>query len=142
MSCEKKKQAIAYCGLACIECSHGAECVGCQNGGCDAHGWCKNFNCCREKGIDGCWQCEMSGEIGKEVTCKGGMLAKTRIAAFTQFVKKYGVDELARRLEINRKEGVIYHYEGRLDGDYDKGKTVDEVIDIITGGAEALKRYV
>ncbi len=44
-------KAIAFCGLACCVCSENKGCVGCQDGGCESHGWCKNDNCCKEKGI-------------------------------------------------------------------------------------------
>lgn len=42
-------KAIAYCGLACCVCSENQDCVGCQDGGCESHSWCKNYNCCGEK---------------------------------------------------------------------------------------------
>ena len=42
-------KAIAFCGLACCVCSENKGCVGCQDGGCESHGWCKNYNCCKEK---------------------------------------------------------------------------------------------
>lgn len=58
---------IAYCGLACCVCSENNKCVGCQSGGCDIHGWCKNHNCCREKGLNGCWECD-------DFPCSGSML--------------------------------------------------------------------
>lgn len=44
-------KAIAFCGLACCVCSENKDCVGCQDGGCESHGWCKNYNGCKEKGI-------------------------------------------------------------------------------------------
>lgn len=47
-------KAIAYCGLACCVCPQNKNCVGCQDGGCEVHGWCKNYNCCKEKGLNGC----------------------------------------------------------------------------------------
>lgn len=50
-------KAIAFCGLACCVCSENKGCVGCQDGGCESHGWCKNYNCCKEKGLNGCWEC-------------------------------------------------------------------------------------
>ena len=49
-------KAIAFCGLACCVCSENKGCVGCQDGGCESHGWCKNYNCCKEKGLNGCWE--------------------------------------------------------------------------------------
>lgn len=45
-------KAIAFCGLACCVCSKNKGCVGCQDGGCESHGWCKNYNCCKEKGLN------------------------------------------------------------------------------------------
>lgn len=45
-------KAIAFCGLACCVCSENKGCVGCQDGGCESHGWCKNYNCCKEKGLN------------------------------------------------------------------------------------------
>lgn len=53
-----KMNAVAYCGLACCLCSENQTCSGCQDGGCEAHAWCKNYTCCREKGLAGCWECE------------------------------------------------------------------------------------
>lgn len=50
-------KAIAFCGLACCVCSKNKGCVGCQDGGCESHGWCKNYNCCKEKGLNGRWEC-------------------------------------------------------------------------------------
>ncbi|NOZ67741.1 MAG: DUF3795 domain-containing protein [Deferribacteres bacterium] len=48
---------FAYCGLVCGLCREaGEKCRGCRNGGADAD--CYQRNCCIEKGIDGCWQCE------------------------------------------------------------------------------------
>ncbi len=35
--------AIAYCRLACCVCSENKDCVGCQDGDCENHGWCKNW---------------------------------------------------------------------------------------------------
>ena len=53
-------KAIAFCGLACCVCSENKGCVGCQDGGCESHGWCKNYNCCKEKGLNGRWECSES----------------------------------------------------------------------------------
>ena len=120
-------KAIAYCGLACCVCSENDKCIGCQNGGCDIHGWCKNYNCCREKGLNGCWECV-------DFPCSGGMLDKPRIRAFAEFARRYGVDELEECLLRNKEKGVEYHYEGQLDGDYDKCQNEEEIIEMIKNG--------
>lgn len=121
-SCERK--GIAYCGLACCVCSENKSCPGCRSGGCDNHGGCRNYNCCREKGLNGCWECE-------RFPCGGGMLEKPRIRAFARFAKKYGTDELVRCLMKNKADGIVYHYDGQLVGDYDKCETEDEIIAMI-----------
>lgn len=77
-------KAIAFCGLACCVCSENKGCVGCQDGGCESHGWCKNYNCCKEKGLNGCWKCS-------EFPFTGCMLDKPRIRAFAEFARRYRV---------------------------------------------------
>ena len=109
-------KAIAFCGLACCVCSENKGCVGCQDGGCESHGWCKNYNCCKEKGLNGCWECS-------EFPCTGCMLDKPRIRAFAKFARRYGVEELEKCLLRNKEKGIVYHYEGQLVGDYDKCQT-------------------
>ena len=47
----------------------------------ESHGWCKNYNCCKEKGLNGCWEC--SG-----FPCTGYMLDKPRIRASAEFAKR------------------------------------------------------
>lgn len=89
-------KAIAFCGLACCVCSENKGCVGCQDGGCESHGWCKNYNCCKEKGLNGCWECS-------EFPCTGCMLDKPRIRAFAKFARRYGVEELEKCLLRNKE---------------------------------------
>ena len=36
-----------------------------------------------------------------------------------------------RCLLRNKEKGLVYHYEGQLVGDYEKGQTEDEIIEII-----------
>ncbi|OGO90476.1 MAG: hypothetical protein A2Y17_13020 [Clostridiales bacterium GWF2_38_85] len=125
---------IAYCGLACCVCSENDNCIGCQAGGCDIHGWCKNYNCCREKELNGCWECD-------EFPCQGSMLDKARIRAFARFAKEYGTEELTKCLLQNKKNGIVYHYDGQLVGDYDKCETEDEIIAMIKHGCVLPKEH-
>ena len=118
---------IAYCGLACCVCSENETCKGCQSGGCDSHGWCKNYNCCREKGLEGCWACS-------RFPCRGGMLDKPRIRAFAQFAKQHGAEELSRCLKRNKANGIRYHYDGQLVGDYDLCGSEEEMIEMLRSG--------
>ena len=118
---------ISYCGLACALCSENENCAGCQNGGCEAHGWCKNYLCCREKGIGSCSECA-------EFSCDKGMLTKMRIRAFSRFAQVYGKKELIRCLHRNKANGIVYHYEGQLVGDYDQCESESAIIQMILDG--------
>lgn len=121
------KDKLAYCGLACILCSERGNCLGCKSGGCKEHEWCKNYNCCREKGINGCWECD-------EFPCNEGMLKKMKIRAFARFAKEYGEAELIRCLLRNKSNGIVYHYEGQHVGEYDQCENENEIIQMILNG--------
>jgi len=116
----KRRSPIAYCGLACCVCEHDATCVGCQEGGCEMHGWCKNYNCCRQQNLNGCWECV-------DFPCNGSMLDKMRIRAFAAFAKQYDVHSLAECVLKNKQKGIKYHYQGKLIGDYDKCDNEEEI---------------
>lgn len=123
----KRDRGVAFCGLACCVCSKNDNCLGCRNDGCKDKDWCKHFKCCKEKGLKGCWECD-------EFPCTGGMLDNLRVRAFAKFIKQYGEDELMRCLERNEKNGIVYHYDGQLVGDYDKLQTEAEIILMIKHG--------
>ncbi len=123
----QREKGIAYCGLACCVCSENKNCEGCRNDGCKDKEWCKNFNCCKAKGLNGCWECI-------EFPCSNSMLDKTRIRAFARFIKEYGEERLLSCLDINEQSGMQYHYKGELTGDYDEPKAEDEIIRLIMNG--------
>lgn len=123
----KAEKGLAYCGLACCVCSENGNCVGCRKDGCKDKEWCKSFNCCKEKGIYGCWEC-------KEFPCENKMLNKLRVRAFSRFIAKYGEEKLMECLKHNEENGMLYHYENELVGDYDKPNTEEEVIQLILQG--------
>jgi len=62
------------------------------------------------------------------------MLDNLRVRAFAWFVKEYGEDELIRCLIHNKENGIVYHYKDKLVGDYDKGQTEEEIIEMIKTG--------
>jgi len=121
-----RDKGLAYCGLACCLCSD-ASCPGCRNEGCSGKEWCKNFRCCREKGLNGCWECDV-------FPCSGGMLDKVRIRAFADFIKEHGEEIMMDRLERNERAGLVYHHEGKLTGDYDAPGTIDDIKALIERG--------
>lgn len=121
------QKGIAYCGLVCALCSENDNCVGCRNEGCKDKDWCKNFQCCKAKNIKGCWEC-------KEFPCKGSILDNIRIRAFAKFIRQYSLEHLLQCLENNEKNGIVYHYPGKLKGDYDVFTNEDEIIKLILEG--------
>lgn len=106
----KRAYGIARCGLACCLCARNDSCPGCRDEACPGAGWCENRACSAEKGLQGCYEC---GE-----DCRKGLLAKNKPAAFRQFVRRYGTEELLDCLERNEQAGVVYHRQG-ITGDYD-----------------------
>ena len=63
---------IAYCGLSCAHCFLGKWCGGCRtdynacsNATCSPDHVCPNVACCKEKGIDGCYECEQLKNCSK-----------------------------------------------------------------------------
>ena len=97
---KKGTDPIAYCGLSCGHCFLKEFCGYCRS----AYNTCSyatlfpgnicpNAACCREKGIDGCYECEqlegcMNGFYGNG---KDGRAAK----AVALFIRRYGKKELA-----------------------------------------------
>lgn len=122
-----REKGVAYCGLACCVCSENATCAGCRNDGCMDKEWCKSFKCCKEKGLNGCWECT-------EFPCDNKMLDKLRVRTFAKFIAKYDEEKLMDILEKNELKGITYHYEGQLIGDYDKFKSEEELIKFLLEG--------
>ena len=114
----------AYCVHVCAFCSKNTNCAGCRNRACENREQCKNLQCCIEKELEGCWECDV-------FPCKESMLDNIRIRAFATFVKRYGGELLLECLEKNEKRGIMYHYPRQLTGDYDTLDTEDEIIDMI-----------
>jgi hypothetical protein len=108
--------SIAYCGLVCSLCHVADVCDGCKSdnnccGNRNSSSGCYQYNCCTEKGIAGCWECEAA-------PCGEGMFGTghdLRLRAFIHFIKQYGKDQLAERIYENMKQGIYYGH-GR---DYD-----------------------
>lgn len=122
-----KERGIAYCGLACCLCESRADCPGCRGEGCGSRDWCKNFNCCREKQLSGCWECG-------EFPCEGSMLDKLKPRAFAAFVRRYGEETLLRCLEENERVGVVYHFPGSITGDYDAAGSEAAIFELLLRG--------
>lgn len=121
-------RGIAYCGLACFLCGHSDDCPGCRHEGCSNKEWCKSYSCCKEMGIDGCWQCS-------EFPCDANpMLSKPKIRAFIRFITEHGQEKFIKATKKSQTDGMVYHYKGGIIGDYDKPETEDEIIELIKIG--------
>ena len=121
----KRELGIARCGLACCLCSENDHCTGCNSGECPDKAWCENRRCSIEKNIHRCADCEEE--------CRKGLLSKIKPYGFTQFIRRYGIEELFDCLERNEKAGIVYHREG-IVGDYDGFDDAEKLIDFIRNG--------
>ena len=69
-----------------------------------------------------------------EKDCRKGLFAeKIKPLGFTEFVRRYGKEELLDCLERNEKAGIVYHREGIM-GDYDEFDDVEKLIEFIKTG--------
>ncbi len=125
----KRERGMAYCGLACGLCESSPECPGCRQGGCLEKEACKNYRCCRERGLAGCWECP-------EFPCEAPMLQKLKPRAFCAFIRTYGEERLLDCLEHNERQGVVYHEPGTVVGEYDTQPGEDAVFRLLLQGRE------
>lgn len=116
----RREKGFAYCGLACCLCEKEG-CSGCESRGCPDYEVCRIPNCCKEKGIPGCYACD------KSALCQNPLLKKPKLRAFNRYLAENGKQALLDRLDANEKAGIIYHKPGTIIGDYD----LDEVSDIL-----------
>ncbi|MCR4556736.1 MAG: DUF3795 domain-containing protein [Saccharofermentans sp.] len=129
----KRELGIARCGLACCLCSENVKCKGCRLDGfkdlswCKDAEWCENRKCCIANNLPGCWACSESG------CTKGLFKDKIKARGFAEYVRRYGMEALLDRLEINEKNGIVYHREGIM-GDYDEFDDIEELISFISTG--------
>lgn len=129
----KRELGIARCGLACCLCSENVSCKGCRQDGfldlswCKDASWCENRKCCISKDINACYECDNNN-------CDKGLFKdKIKPKAFTEFIRRYSIDELLDYLERNEKNGIIYHKEGIM-GDYDYFDDIEKLIEFIKTG--------
>ena len=71
------------------------------------------YNCCKAKGLLGCWQCPHA-PCGVDMHAPG----KVKIRAFITCIKEEGVIAFFRYIDQNTKEGIVYHRKS-IWGDYD-----------------------
>ena len=121
-----RKLGIAPCGLACCLCSENKTCPGCRAHGCSDKERCENLLCCQKQGLEGCWQCS-------EISCRRGLLSKSKPYGFTLYIRRYGLHALLDRLEEYEAAGVVYHRQG-ITGDYDNFENPEDLVSFLLRG--------
>lgn len=121
-------ESIGYCGLVCALCHNAKFCSGCKSNNpvCkhrSAEG-CYQYQCCREKGINGCWECDDAPCDKDMFSCEHNI----RNRAFIRFAKYEGVEELGKCVFTNQMRGIIYGY-GK---DYDHFDNENDVVKLLT----------
>ena len=121
--CRKARKGtdpVAYCGLSCYHCFLMAWCGGCRTvyNTCSfakvcPEGRCPNAVCCGQKGIDGCWDCDLLE------TCEKGFYVPTNDGAGAAraqalYIRKHGKkaflkvqDRLHARFDFDKVQEVL-----------------------------------
>ena len=105
----KGVDAIAYCGLSCDHCFLTELCGSCRTNYntcsyamCCPEGICPNAACCKERDIDGCYECE------DLIDCQRGFYANgndgNAVKALALFIRKYGKKELSTVMDNLHKK--------------------------------------
>jgi hypothetical protein len=97
--------SFAPCGLICGLCKETHEgCKGCRFGGGDQN--CYQLNCCKEKGIAGCWECE-------SFPCDKGYFVDEKwkgvITGFARCVREDGAEKLYEFIKSRFGNSINYH---------------------------------
>ncbi|MBO7565220.1 MAG: DUF3795 domain-containing protein [Clostridiales bacterium] len=132
--CQKAKKGvdqIAYCGLSCAHCFLKDWCGSCRTkyntcsyAKCSPDGVCPNAACCREKGLDGCYECDDIRD------CKHGFYSLGKevhaIKSMSLFIRKYGKKEVQTVLENLHKKQDFEKIQEVLGDDIDQGLRILE----------------
>lgn len=134
MNIEHIINSIAYCGLICLLCRDDVVCNCKSDNHCGKRlspEGCFQYNCCKGKGLNGCWECS-------EAPCDIDMFlpnetehisSRTKLRAFITCIKEDGIECFAQYIVNNAKSGVVYHRNG-IYGDYDL-KTEEDILQLL-----------
>ena len=126
-------KSIAYCGLICDLCFRRNECDGCRqiNNICERNcsiDGCYQKNCCSDKKINGCWECDDIYECSEGIYSAGDF---SKIKAFAICIKEDGPERFIKYVLKNMETGWSVE-KGR---DYD-GKTIKEILSMLRSGVK------
>jgi hypothetical protein len=112
---------FAPCGLICGLCKETHKgCKGCRSGGGDQN--CYQLNCCKEKGITGCWKCEC-------FPCDKGYLGDEKwkgvIIGFVKCIREDGAEKFYGTVKSRLGNSINYH-------DH-TSKSEQKIIDMLRG---------
>ena len=86
---------------------------------------CPNVACCKEKGLDGCYECD------ELYNCKKGFYSLGKdtnaIRAMALFIKKHGKKELLRVMDTLHKNKKFEKIQEVLGDDVEEGLKIMEV---------------
>ncbi len=123
---------IACCGLSCNHCFLGQWCGSCRTSysvcsfaTCSPDRVCPNVKCCKEKGFDGCYECENieSCENGFYISSNDGANAAK---AQSLYIKKYGKKEFLKVQDRLHKKFDFSKTQEILGQDYKVGLKILE----------------
>jgi hypothetical protein len=120
---------VAYCGLVCSLCDHNPVCTWCRNPPCNTDrcdkDHCYHRQCCLEKGLAGCWECE-------DFPCSSGRFVdenRGQTVGFIKCIREQGIEGFINILQSNAGQGIRYG----MSGDY-RHKTEAEVLALLHSG--------
>ena len=131
MDVKQVARNIGYCGLFCTLCHEADKCAGCksENNCCGKHlsdEGCYQFNCCVEKGINGCWECE-DGPCDRDMFSVNHDI---RNRTFVRVAKNESIEKLVEYVVENQKHGINYGW----NKDYDNLENEEAIIDLLHNG--------
>ena len=132
--CQEAKKSvnqIAYCGLYCKHCFLTQWCGSCRTiyntcsyATCSPDGVCPNAACCKEKNLEGCYECN------ELYHCHKGFYAldeeTNAVRVLSLFIQKYGKKDFMKVMDFMHKEQKFQKVQEVLGCDIDEGLKIME----------------
>ena len=132
--CQEAKKGInliAYCGLYCKHCFLTQWCGSCRTvyNTCSfalssPDGVCPNAACCKEKGLEGCYECKELYNCHKGFYSLDEETNAVRVLGL--FIKKYGKKEFIKVMDFMRKSKKFQKVQDVIGCDIDEGLKIME----------------
>ena len=132
--CQQAKKGvdqIAYCGLSCGHCFLTSWCGSCRTiyntcsyAICSPNGVCPNTACCKQKGLDGCYECDELYDCKKGFYSLGKDTNAIRVMAL--FIQKYGKKDLLKVMDTLHQNRKFEKIQEVLGDDIEEGLKILE----------------